>query len=78
MTEYDLIKAAESILGMLAKNNVDVKDVNHIEMYEEYNRLKSEGHKISYITFYLSQQYDIGQATVYRVVKRMEKNMTIV
>ena len=39
MTEYDLMKAAESILGMLAKNNVDVKDVNHIEMYEEYNRL---------------------------------------
>lgn len=78
MTQYEMMKAAQSVLEMLAKNDVDMNDVKHIEMYDEFMRLKKEGHKVSYATYYLSQQYGVGQATVYRVVKRMEKKMQIV
>lgn len=77
MTQYDLMKTAESILRVLETNKVDIKDVRYLHIYDEFIRLKGEGHKISYITYYLSQQYDIGQATVYRVVKRMESKMAV-
>ena len=34
MTQYEMMKAAQSVLEMLAKNDVDMNDVKHIEMYE--------------------------------------------
>lgn len=76
MTQYELLKATESILATLESSGVDAKDVKYLSMYDEYKRLKDEGHKISYIAYYLAQQHECGEATVYRVIKRMEKNLT--
>lgn len=77
MKQYDLIKSAASILSILAKNNIDIKDVKHLEMYEDYARLKQEGHKTVYIVYYLAQQYSVSPATVYRVAKRMEQDLLL-
>lgn len=75
MKQYELLKMAESLLYIIESNKVDSRDVHHLKMYDEFKRLKSEGHKIGYIAYYLSQQYDCSVATVYRVVKRMEQNI---
>ncbi|MCI6672423.1 MAG: hypothetical protein PUG96_02455 [Prevotellaceae bacterium] len=73
MTQYELLKTTESLLSVLSKNNIDANDVKYLELYGEYRRLKDEGHKVCYIVHYLSEQYNCGVATVYRVVKRMEQ-----
>ncbi len=75
MTQYELLKTAESLLAVLMSNDVDAKDVKYLEMYKEYMRLKKEGHKVGYVVYYLSQQYECSEATVYRVVKRMTQNI---
>lgn len=75
MTQYELLRAASSILMTLEENNVDARDVKYLELYGEYRRLKGEGHKIGYIAYYLSQQYECSEATVYRVVKRMAQDI---
>lgn len=75
MTQYELLKTAESLLGVLMSNDVDAKDVKYLEMYQEYMRLKKEGHKVGYVVYYLSQQYECSEATVYRVVKRMTQKI---
>ena len=75
MTQYELLKASVSLLAMLEKNGIDAKDVKYIDLYDEYTRLKSEGHKMGYIAYYLSQQYECSEATVYRVVKRMAQDI---
>ena len=75
MTQYELLKMAESLLVVLMSNDVDAKDVKYLEMYKEYMRLKKEGHKVGYVVYYLSQQYECSEATVYRVVKRMTKKI---
>ena len=77
MKQYELMKSAESILKLLAKNNIDIKDVERLRMYEDYARLKREGHKMTYIVYYLTEQYSIGAATVYRVAKRMEQDVSL-
>lgn len=64
---------AESVIAVMAKNNIDAKDVRYVKMYLDYHRLKKEGHKINYVAAYLSEQYECGIATVYRVIKRMER-----
>lgn len=75
MTQYELLKTAESLLAVLMSNDVDAKDVKYLEMYQEYMRLKKEGHKVGYVVYYLSQQYECSEATVYRVVKRMAQKI---
>ena len=75
MTQYELLKASVSLLAMLEKNSIDAKDVKYIDLYDEYTRLKNEGHKVGYIAYYLSQQYECSEATVYRVVKRMAQDI---
>jgi hypothetical protein len=75
MTQYELLKTAESLLVVLMSNDVDAKDVKYLEMYKEYMRLKKEGHKVGYVVYYLSQQYECSEATVYRVVKRMTQKI---
>lgn len=71
MTQYELLKTAASLLTVLMENDIDAKDVKYIELYKDYLRLKKEGHKVGYVVYYLSQQYECSEATVYRVVKRM-------
>lgn len=75
MKQYELLKTTESLLAVLEKNGVEAKDVKYLKLYEEYVRLKDEGHKIGYIVYYLSTQYECGEATIYRVIKRMNKEL---
>lgn len=75
MTQYDLLRTAESLLNILTANDVDAKDVKYLDLYEDFVRLKDEGHKVCYIVYYLSQQYECSEATVYRVVKRMAQDI---
>ena len=75
MTQYELLKTAESLLAVLMKNGIDAKDIKYLELYREYMRLKKEGHKVGYVVYYLSQQYVCSEATVYRVVKRMTQKI---
>ena len=63
------------MLTILTENDVDAKDVKYLGLYEDFARLKEEGHKIGYVVYYLSQQYECSEATVYRVVKRMAQNI---
>ena len=63
------------ILAVLIKNDIDAKDVKYLKLYQEYMRLKEEGHKVGYVVYYLSQQYECSEATVYRVVKRMTQKI---
>lgn len=75
MIQYELLKTAESLLAVLIKNDIDAKDVKYLKLYQEYMRLKEEGHKVGYVVYYLSQQYECSEATVYRVVKRMTQKI---
>ena len=75
MTQYEWLKTAASLLTVLMENDIDAKDVKYIELYKDYLRLKKEGHKVGYVVYYLSQQYECSEATVYRVVKRMTQKI---
>ena len=75
MIQYDLLRAAESLLTILTNNDIDAKDVKYLNLYQEFVRLKKEGHKIGYVACYLSEQYECSEATVYRVVKRMAQEI---
>ena len=77
MKQCDVLEMAESVLKMLIANDVDMNDVKYLRMYEDLKRLKSEGHKRMYIYSYLEEQYGVPMTTIYRVEKRMERDMIV-
>lgn len=77
MTKYEILKASASVCKVLADNGISPSDYKFVGLVEEYNRLKGEGHKYAYIVFYLSQQYDIGETTVYRIIKRLGEEISL-
>lgn len=73
MTKYEILKASASVCKALADNGISPSDYRFIGLIEEYNRLKAEGHKYAYITFYLAQQYGVSETSVYRIVKKLQE-----
>jgi len=75
MKVYELMRAGESLLSKLKEANVNVDDSQYISMHSDYRRLKSEGHKIAYITAYLSNIYNISERNIYRIVDKFEQEI---
>ena len=56
---------------------LSVDDIKYMEMYREYERLRNEGHKKTYIMQYLSDEYEVSERTVYRIVDRFSATIAI-
>ena len=76
MTHYELVKSGESLLNTIRKNGVTADDVRYLEVFENLERMEREGHKKTFIVAYLCNQYDISEATLYRVANRMRRAIT--
>lgn len=72
MTVYETIKQHEELLKSLQTVSVSVDDIRHIEMYEEYLRLNKDGLKVRYIVAYLREKYAVGEATIWRILRRFK------
>lgn len=73
MTHYELLKSGESLLNTIRKNGITADDVRYLEVFENLERMEREGHKKTFIVAYLCNQYDISEATLYRVANRMRR-----
>lgn len=77
MTVYDLIKVYEGPMNVLNEANINLTDVRYVDLYQEFLRMKSEGHKLTYIVAFLMDEYSVGQATVYRVIDKFGKPVKV-
>lgn len=75
MTRYELIKSAESILRMCDMAGIAPSEANYLAVYEDWQRLTKEGHKKVWILAFLSQQYNISEATIKRIARKMGKRV---
>ena len=71
----DYLRLVETIADTMARNGIRPEDVRNIPLVEDYERLRSEGHKYEYILRYLCEQYDVKRTSLYQIVKRMQKDM---
>lgn len=64
-------------MNVLNEANVNLSDVRYIDLYQEFLRMKGEGHKLTYIVAFLMDEYSVGQATVYRVIDKFGKPVKV-
>ena len=52
-------------------------DVQYIELYNEYNKLHTNGEKVSYIVATLSLRYGISERKVYDLSRRFKTDCNL-
>lgn len=77
MTTYELLKINERLIMTMQQQTVELSDVRYLDMYKEYLRMVHEGHKKTYIIAFLSDEYRIGQRTLYRVIEKLSAEVPI-
>jgi len=75
MTNYEFLKTNRSALDVMVRNGIAAEDIRYLEAYENLERMEKEGHKKTFIVAYLCSQYDLSEATLYRVANRMRKRI---
>lgn len=75
MTQYDVLKLTREVCELIACGKLNACDIRHVEMYEEYMRLVSEGHKHEWIVSYICEQYNIKRRTLFYIRKRMTQDI---
>lgn len=77
MTGYEFLSVNRSILEVMANAAIHVSDIKYLDMYKEYDKMKKEGHKVTYIAYYLSEEYNVDKATFFRVIKKLNKEIIL-
>lgn len=77
MRTYEFVMTHKGVLEQMANLSIKPGDVKYLELYKEYMRLDKEGHKKTYIIQYLSDEYNVDERTIYRVVNRFSQEVEI-
>jgi hypothetical protein len=75
MTTYELLRSSENLLRLIVANRIALTDVTHLEIFAQYEKMKKEGHKVGYITVHLADKYGMTERGIYKVVRRLSKNV---
>ena len=74
MKVADLVKFSGEMLKRLHDSGISVEDYKYLQMYEEYEAMKRDGNKTTWIVADLSRRYDMCERKVYKVVERFRKD----
>ena len=75
MRTFELVKISKGILKLLSNLDVKIDDYKYVDLFDEYETMAKNGDKISYIVTFLSQKYNISEASVYRLIKRFKNTI---
>lgn len=59
----------------LKEYGIKPSDVEHLPLYADFCAMKEEGEKVSYIIAVLAERYDIGERSVYYIIKRLDREI---
>ena len=77
MTRDELIERHERVLQECAMAGISVQDWKNAEIYRFVQKLRSDGNKMDYCVHQAMIRYVISEATVWRILRSMEKVVTI-
>lgn len=77
MIVFEILKFNRELIDRLQKVGFKIGDDRYIDLYEDYERMKKDREKMTYIVSYLSLKYNVSERKVYDIVKRFGKHCTI-
>lgn len=76
MKAIEFLIMSKELLMRLKKSGIKLDDVKYVDMYIEYNGLRIEGYKITYIVNKMAEKYNISIRKVYMLIKEFESECT--
>lgn len=75
MKAIEFLKIGRELLKTMSNCDLRLDDFKHIELYEEYARMRSEGEKVDYVLYFLSRKYKVSESTIKRIVRRFSNEV---
>ncbi len=76
MTVFEILKFNKELLGRLIEIGFKPEDCKYIDLYSNYERMRKDGDKVTYIVSVLADRYAVSERKVYGVIKRFGKDCT--
>ncbi len=73
MKVHELLAFNKELLQKLYSAGLNTSDYQHVDLYNEYVRLKGDGLKVAYIVSFLSEQYSVSERKVYHIISKMDR-----
>lgn len=71
MKVKDLLFFSEDLLKKLHDFGIKIDDYQYVNLLNDYEKMKGEGNKQTYVVAKLSQKYNICERKIYKVLARM-------
>lgn len=76
MTVYEILNFNRELLNRLVTIGFRPDDCKYIGLYAEYDRMRRNGEKMTYIVSFLSMKYGVSERKVYDIIRRFKKDCT--
>lgn len=72
MRVADFVRISCGTMKMLSKFGIRMDDFKYVDLFLDYEAMKGEGYKTTYIVACLSSKYSLSESSVYRVLKKFK------
>lgn len=76
MTVFEILNFNKELLNRLSSIGFKPDDCKFIGLYSEYEYMRNNGEKVTYIVSFLSMKYQVSERKVYAIIKRFGSNCT--
>ncbi len=70
MRTIDILLINRELIERLHNFGINTDDCQYIKLFQEFERLKNNGEKVTYIVAALSEKYDISERKIYKIVRK--------
>ncbi|MBQ3679831.1 MAG: hypothetical protein IJP79_07175 [Paludibacteraceae bacterium] len=75
MKVIEILRFNREILERLSKNDIRTDDWEYVEMFNEYEQLRKEGEKVTWIIDTLSEKYGCSERSIHRIISRFRNDV---
>lgn len=69
MTIYQILSLARPAFDVLLSQGMNLKDIQYLDLYDDYQKMLYSGEKKVYIEAVLCEKYGIKRTKYYQVIK---------
>lgn len=74
MTIFEVLKFNRELLDRIRKSGIRLEDADYIDLFVDFNKMVSDGEKVSYAVACLATNYHISERKVYSLIKRFQSD----
>lgn len=69
----DVLERNKDLLMRLLSGGASLEDLNSLPMFREYEKMRNEGWKTTYIVYHLCDEYHLCERTVWNIIKHLKR-----